>query len=118
MLWDMSVDANNYNGEPREIYGGGGTFDYYVTMTADQNTVDIAPLGVAPSGVEFYFLCTNNGDFSSGWISFPAGPPFTYTTLIGRSGQAFKFKVKARDTSANQDQNHTGYSEERMAYPP
>jgi predicted outer membrane repeat protein len=116
MLWDMSLDVNNFDGQPREIYGGGGQYDYYVTMRADPNTVDVAPLGVAPSGVEFYFLCTNNGDFTSGWISFPAGPPFTYTTLIGRNSQGLRFKVKARDTSANR--NETAYSEERMALPP
>jgi len=116
MLWDMSVDANGSDGRPREIYGGGDQYDYYATMRADQNTVDIAPLGVAPSGVEFYFLCTNNGDFSSGWISFPAGPPFTYTVKIGRSGQLLKFKVKACDTSAKR--NETAYSEEWMAMPP
>ncbi|MGB2866645.1 MAG: right-handed parallel beta-helix repeat-containing protein [Sedimentisphaerales bacterium] len=77
-------------GEPLEVYGGGGTWDYYAEMTATEAT---DPSG----GVEYYFECTTESGFSSGWQS-----SHTYKVIIGRSGQAQRFRVKARDIYGNQ----------------
>ena len=87
------------NGEPREAYGGGGTFDYWVQMTAVEATDD--------SGlVEYFFECTTEPGFNSGWQSSR-----TYSFLIGRSGQGHSFRVKARDQFGNE----TEWSEELPA---
>jgi parallel beta-helix repeat protein len=77
-------------GEPHEIYGGGGTFDYWAEMTAAEAT---DPSG----GVQYYFECTKESGFNSGWQSSS-----TYRVKIGRSGQAQTFRVKARDIHGNQ----------------
>ena len=105
------------NGLPQQTPGGGGQWDYYAEMTA-VTAVDIAPPGVTPSGVEYFFECTtanyggihdpNNPEgsgFSSGWISVP-----TWTVWVGQSGLDIRFRVKARDTSTRQ--NETAWSEE------
>jgi hypothetical protein len=81
-------------GEPKETYGGGGTFDYYAEMTA---VIAIDPSG----GVQYYFECTDVGGFSSGWQGSPS-----YTVLVGGSGQSLDFHVKARDIHGNE----TGWS--------
>ena len=87
------------NGEPREAYGGGGIFDYWVQMTAAEATDASGP-------VEYFFECTTEAGFSSGWQSSR-----TYSFLIGRSGQGHRFRVKARDQFGNE----TAWSEELAA---
>ena len=81
-------------GEPREIYGGGGTWDYYAEMTAAEATD-------TNGGVEYYFQCTTESGFSRNW-----GPSPYYKVLVGRTGQAHRFRVKARDIHKNE----TAYS--------
>jgi hypothetical protein len=81
-------------GEPREVYGGGGTWDYYAEMTAAEATD-------ASGGVEYYFECTTESDFSRDWDASPY-----YKVLVGRRGQAHRFRVKARDIHKNE----TAYS--------
>ncbi|MHC4658337.1 MAG: S8 family serine peptidase [Planctomycetota bacterium] len=116
MLWDFSVmDVNGYmiDGRPHYIWlGPDPIFDYYVTMRADPNTVDM-PVD-SEYDVEFYFECTTTGGFSSpGWLSYPEGPPYIYTVRVGQYGLVHKFRVKARDTSPNH--NDTAWStEERV----
>jgi len=88
-------------GEPKEIKCGSGDFDYCATMTAETAT---DPSG----GIQYYFSCTTRSGFSSGWQSNP-----TYTVLVGRSGQAHRFRVKARDLYNNE----TGWSSELPALP-
>jgi len=81
MLWES---------EPAEVHGGGGSFDYSAEMTAAEAT--------DPSGsVQYYFECTTESGFSSGWQSSR-----TYKVKIGRSGQRQRFRVKARDSYGNQ----------------
>jgi len=109
MLWDMTLDANGFDGTPREIeIPPGGTFYHAVTMRADPNTTD-------ESGYwEFYFHCKSESTFDSGWIHFDE-PPYTYTTeRIGRSHQGFVFEIKARDMYGNE----TGWSQALPAQPP
>jgi hypothetical protein len=81
-------------GEPSEVYGGGGTWDYYAEMTA-------AEAADASGDVEYYFECTTQSGFSRDWNSSPY-----YKVLVGRSGQAHRFRVKARDIHKNE----TAYS--------
>lgn len=81
-------------GEPKEIYGGGGTFDYYATMTAE---IASDPSG----GIQYYFDCVDESGFDSGWQGSPS-----YTVYIGTSGQGLRFRVKARDILGNE----TAYS--------
>ncbi len=81
-------------GEPREVYGGGGTWDYYAEMTAEDATD-------TSGGVEYYFQCTTESGFSRDWDTSPY-----YKVLVGRAGQAHRFRVKARDIHKNE----TGYS--------
>jgi hypothetical protein len=118
MLWDFSVmDVNTYviDGRPHEIFlGPDPLWDYYVTMRADPNTIDMPP--GSPYGVEFYFECTTNPGFSSpGWIPYP-GPPYIYTVKVGQSGLDHRFRVKARDRSPNR--NETGWSSIERARTP
>jgi len=87
------------DGEPREAYGGGGIFDYWVQMTAAEATDSSGP-------VEYFFECTTEAGFNSGWQSSR-----TYSFLIGRSGQGHRFRVKARDQFGNE----TEWSEELQA---
>ncbi len=83
-------------GEPREVYGGGGTWDYYAEMTAAEATD-------ASGGVEYYFQCTTKSDFSRDWDTSPY-----YKVHVGRSLQYHFFRVKARDIHKNE----TAYSPE------
>jgi len=104
MEWDLTVDANGFDGTPREIWidldGDGfiGSFEFGATMTA----VEAVDAGGGP--VEYFFECTtpNGSDFSSGWLTFPAGQVPTYTVQLGRSGQGHRFRVKARDMYRNE----------------
>jgi hypothetical protein len=51
-----------------------------------------------PSGnVQYYFECTNESDFNSGWQSSR-----TYEVNIGGQHVYVKFRVKARDVYGNQ----------------
>jgi hypothetical protein len=100
-LQPPSPDPMEWEVPPEEIYGGGGTFDYYATMTAVEASD-------ASGGVEYYFQCTSEGGFSSGWQTSRE-----YTVLVGRRNQSHRFRVKARDIS--EAQNQTGWSSELPA---
>ncbi|MHC4184326.1 MAG: hypothetical protein ACYSR4_00125 [Planctomycetota bacterium] len=109
MQWDPNVDESGYDGRPLGV--GSGPFDYYATMRAEPNTFD-------ETGFEFFFECSHSG-YNSGWISFPEGPPYVYTVKVGSWGQVFTFRVRARDTSVNQDENVTDWSSEvGIRWPP
>ena len=92
----MSIDSNDFDGQPLEYSPTGGTWDYYVTMRADPNTID------ASGSWEFYFECMTESGFSSGWISFPSGSPYTYRVYVGIGGLGHRFRVKARDMYFNE----------------
>jgi hypothetical protein len=81
MLWES---------EPAEVNHGGGTFDYWAEMTAAEATD-------SSGNVEYYFECTTQSGFSSGWQSSR-----TYSVKIGRSLQNQMFRVKARDAYGNE----------------
>ncbi len=87
-------------GAPREINIGGGTFDFWVQMTAVEAT-DASGL------VEYFFECTTESGFSSGWQS-----SHEYSVQVGRGEQGHIFRVKARDFYLNE----TAWSDERRAY--
>lgn len=82
------------DGQPREVHGGGGVFDYYVEMTAAEV--------VSPHGpVEYFFDCQISSElfpfgYDSGWQTAR-----TYKVLVGRSGQGLRFRVRARDRAGN-----------------
>jgi parallel beta-helix repeat protein/predicted outer membrane repeat protein len=84
------------DGKPREFNAGGGLFDYWVEMIAAEATDASGP-------VEYFFECTTEAGFSSGWQSSR-----NYEVLVGRSGQGNRFRVKARDQFGNE----TEWSEE------
>jgi len=84
------------DGKPREFNAGGGTFDYWVQMIAAEATDAGGP-------VEYFFECTTEAGFSSGWQSAR-----DYIVPVGRSGQGHRFRVKARDQFGNE----TEWSEE------
>jgi predicted outer membrane repeat protein len=87
-------------GAPREINIGGGEFDFWVQMTATEASDD--------SGlVEYFFECTTNSGFNSGWQSSNK-----YIVLIGRGEQGQRFRVKVRDLFGNE----TEWSDERTAH--
>ena len=90
MQWDPTVVDPNGDGTPHEEFGGGGSFDYYAVMTA----VVATDAGGGP--VEYFFECTTESGFSSGWIATP-----TYRVLVGRQGQGHRFRVRARDQFGN-----------------
>jgi hypothetical protein len=94
MQWDPTVDPNGFDGTPREVYGGGGTFDYLAEMTA------VVATDAGGGAVEYYFECSEHG-FDSGWQLAPL-----YSVPVGRSGQGFLFRVRARDQFGNM----TGWS--------
>jgi parallel beta-helix repeat protein len=105
MQWDPVVDANGYDGLPREILlPPFGVLDYGATMRAI-DADDVAPPGVPLSEVEYYFECQDDGGFNSGWRTVAAYPNEDerriYTVRIGGSGHAYVFRVKARDASNN-----------------
>ena len=75
---------------PEEVGHGGGTFDYWAEMTAVEAS---DPSG----GVEYYFECTTESGFSSGWQASR-----TYKVKVGRRGQRHRFRVKARDSFGNE----------------
>ncbi|MFB0525122.1 MAG: NosD domain-containing protein, partial [Phycisphaerae bacterium] len=88
-------------GEPKEVKLGPGSFDFYAVMMAAEATDD--------SGVvEYFFECTTESGFNSGWVSSR-----TYTVQVGRANQRHRFRVKARDLFGNE----TGWSVEISALP-
>ena len=91
--------AHNMSSPP-EINIGGGEFDFWVQMTATEASDD--------SGlVEYFFECTTNSGFNSGWQSSNK-----YIVLIGRGEQGQRFRVKVRDLFGNE----TEWSDERTAH--
>ena len=101
MEWDLTEDPNGFTGIPREVNRGGGVFDYWVEMRA-------VVANDASGVVEYYFWCTSESGFSSGWIADP-----TWAVLVGHSGQGHTFRVKARDAFGNE----TAWSTEEIALP-
>ena len=78
-----------WESNPKEVNHGGGSFDYWAEMTAVEAT--------DPSGsVEYFFECTTESGFSSGWQSSR-----TYEVKLGRRGQRHRFRVWARDSFGN-----------------
>ena len=108
MTWDPTQDPNGFDGTPREVEidvdGDGviGIFEYSVQMTATIAT------DAGGGAVEYFFECTTNSSFSSGWVASEI-----YIVLVGRSGQGHRFRVKARD----QFHNETAWSPELRAVP-
>jgi hypothetical protein len=47
--------------------------------------------------VEYYFECTTDSGFNSGWQEAR-----TYQVRVGRRGQGHRFRVKARDAYGNE----------------
>ncbi len=87
-------------GEPDEVYRGGGSLTgYWAQMTAAEATD-------ASGDVEYFFECTSNSSFNSGWQSSTF-----YEVQIGRKNQLLRFHVKARDIYGNE----TAYSPELPA---
>lgn len=84
---------------PKEVNIGGGAFTYYATMKAVEATDNTEE-------VQYYFDCTTEPGFSSGWRTSRE-----YTVLVGRKDQFHRFRVKARDLSGNE----TGWSPELRA---
>lgn len=87
--------------EPKEVNIGGGSLNYYVTMTAAE-AVD------GWADVEYFFECTTESGFSSGWQSSRE-----YSVRVGRARQGHRFRVKARDTSPGR--NETNWSSVAIA---
>jgi len=113
LQWDPVVDANGYDGRPLEVFlAPFGLNDYGATMRAT-DADDVAPPGVPPAEVEYYFQCQDDSGFDSGWRTVAAFPNEddrrTYTVRIGGSGLAYRFRVKARDASDNL--NETDWSD-------
>jgi hypothetical protein len=94
-------DPMEWEIEPTEVKLGTGTFDYGATMKAVKATDEA-------TDVEYYFECTSDARFSSGWQT-----DREYTKTLGRQGMAYRFRVKARDTSSSH--NETGWSSELPA---
>jgi len=91
MQWDPTVDPNGFDGTPHEIEIDVGTsFDFWAVMTA------VVAVDAGGGPVEYFFECTTEPGFSSGWIATP-----TYSVLVGRQGQGHRFRVRARDQFGN-----------------
>jgi hypothetical protein len=109
MTWDPTQDPNGFDGTPREIEidadGDGiiSPWEYGAQMTASVAT----DAGGGP--VEYFFECTTDSGFSSGWQASEI-----YIVQLGRTGQGHRFRVKARD----QFRNETAWSTEERADPP
>jgi len=85
--WDPVEDANGFTGHPRQTVDGPGPFDYGFTMRAQE------PNQTIEGGVEYFFECTSNGSFSSGWQESS-----TYSrSSVGGEYLNFIFRVKARN---------------------
>lgn len=99
-LQPPTPDPMEWESEPVEV-NMGGSLNYHVEMAAVEAVDDTAD-------VEYFFECTTQSGFSSGWQSSPE-----YSVLVGRAGQGHRFRVKARDTSTSH--NETGWSSVAMA---
>lgn len=110
MQWDPNDDGSGFDGRPVGVFiGPDTTFDWGATMRA-------TPIADDVSGLEFYFECTNDGGYDSGWISFPDGPPYEYTVLTGQRYYTTYWRVRSRDITNRH--NMTGWSsEERIFWP-
>ena len=74
------------------------------------------------NGEEYYFECTNNGDYDSGWFNVLTNPsldPFglpaadnEYWVEVGASGIHNSYRFMVRDQSPNA--NQSGWSEALM----
>lgn len=92
MQWDPTTDPNGFDGTPREIWvGPSQVWDYAATMTA------VVAVDAGGGPVQYFFECTTDHGFNSGWIAAP-----TYRVTVGRSGQGLRFRVKARDQFGNE----------------
>ncbi|MFH1716021.1 MAG: right-handed parallel beta-helix repeat-containing protein [Planctomycetota bacterium] len=83
-------DPMRWESEPAEVYHGGGSFDYWAEMTAAEATD-------SSGGVQYYFQCTTESGFSSGWQDSRI-----YNVKVGRRGQNQQFRVNARDKHGNE----------------
>jgi len=100
-LMPPTPDPMKWAVEPKEVHLKAGTFGYGAKMTAAEATDD-------GGEVEYYFQCTTESRFSSGWQKSPE-----YSVELGRAGQGHRFRVKARDLSAGH--NETAWSNELPA---
>jgi hypothetical protein len=92
MTWDAVVDANGFDGRPREVYIPGTpptSFDYWAVMRATIATD-------ASGGIMYKFDCIDRPELSSDWQAAE-----TYTVQVGRSGQGLRFYVRAEDALGN-----------------
>jgi len=89
-LQPPAPDPMKWESQPRKIRIGTGSFNYHATMTAVEATD-------ASGFVEYYFQCTNESGFSSGWQS-----EREYTVPLGGQHVVANFRVKARDASGNE----------------
>jgi hypothetical protein len=90
MQWDPNIDESGFDGRPVGIHIGSAFNEWGATMRATPAAQDV-------SGLEFFFECTNDSGFNSGWITFPDGPPYIYSVLIGQQYYPAYFRVMARD---------------------
>jgi parallel beta-helix repeat protein len=94
---DVSVDLDpptpdpmQWESAPEKVKLGSSNRDYHATMTAVEATDVDEP-------IEYFFECTNQPGFSSGWQT-----DRTYTVLLGGPNVSVRFRVKARDASGNE----------------
>lgn len=99
-LQPPTPDPMEWDVEPYEVKLG-NDLQYGATMMAAQASDP-------HDGVEYFFQCTTESAFSSGWQTSQE-----YTVLLGRRGQKHRFRVKARDTSTSY--NQTEWSSEVVA---
>ena len=92
-------DPMRWESQPREVYHGFGSFDFWAEMTAVEATD-------TSGDVQYFFQCTTQSGFNSGWQDSR-----TFEVQLGRGGQGHRFRVKARDIYGNE----TAYSEEITA---
>jgi hypothetical protein len=83
-------DPMEWDSAPEKVQLGSSNLDWYATMTAVEATDEDEP-------VEYFFECTNQSAFSSGWQT-----DRTYTVHIGGRHVSVRFRVKARDASGNE----------------
>ena len=91
MTWDETADVN---GLPHELEIDDANYpSYYVAVEMTATTAEDDSDGT----IEYFFWCTSNSGFNSGWIE-----DTTYNVIVGRSGLGLKFRVKARDQYGNE----------------
>jgi hypothetical protein len=97
-LQPPTPDPMEWEQVPKEVYHGGGTWDYWATMIAVEATDEAG-------AVEYFFECTSDSRYSSKWQT-----ERQYSVQMGAKGRAFRFRVRARDASPSH--NQTGWSSE------